>query len=105
MICREKVQNRVVTRDDQRVGTIMVQLHLTDFPMSMEYSGLPSELVLWNCMCIMSIMPMKKVHYHLRSTALIYVSQFSKLLMVAGNVTCNTRSSEVGSLSPPPPPL
>jgi hypothetical protein len=43
-------------------------------------------------------MPMEKVHYQMQSTALIYFSQFCKLLMAAGNVTCNTRP-----LSPHPP--
>jgi hypothetical protein len=40
--------------------------------------------------------------YHLQSTALIYFSQFCKLLIAAGNVTRNTRPSEARGLSPPP---
>jgi hypothetical protein len=84
-----------VARVDQRVGTIASDWFLNDYRILgiTKLIGLLEFYVYY-----VYKMPMEKVHYQMQSTALIYFSQFCKLLMTAVNVTCNTRP-----LSPPPP--
>jgi hypothetical protein len=87
-----------VARVDQRVGTIASDWFLNDYRI-LGITKLIGLLELY--VYYVYKMAMVLVHYQMQSTALIYFSQFWKLLNAAGNVTCNTRPIE----PPPPPPI
>jgi hypothetical protein len=101
MICGAKVQKRLVARVDQRVGTIASDWFFNEYGI-LWITKLIGLLEFYVCYAYNAN---GKSAYHLQSTALIYFSQFCKLLMAAGNITSNTRPSEAGgwgTWAPPP---
>jgi hypothetical protein len=100
MHCRAKIQKRLVARVYQRVGTIASDWFLNEYGIL----GITKLIGLWG-FCVYYV-------YNANGESALplaiysidfYFSEFCKLLMAVGNVTCNTRPSEAGGLTPPPP--